>query len=696
MAAKAKERFILFCLVVAAAAPAAADVPGESKVAREGQNQVSQLVTPGFESLPLRRRAFVYWLTQAMEAGRDIAWKQLSRNGLEIRGLMEALWEKNAALNADEKDAIKAYFFRLLVNHSNYDRKANRKFLLEGFSPSSFAATLARAGVRVDKSRLIELDLELFDPDYRATRIEPANGSGDSVAGSATNFYGPGVTAADVARLGEAGQSLLAYVYRAGRRGEIGLGRARIGGRFGPELERVSYFLDQAKPYAAPEEVAIIEALQKSYRTGDPEDMLRAERLWTTYQSPDVTFMIGFVETYDDPLGARGTWESFVFLREADPASVARARAIRAAAPFYEAAMPVDARFKKQGEFTPPGSETGMLAYMVGSYSEAFFLGKNLPNDAKIRETLGSKSMTNLNVVNDLSSDAAAEFDPSSLAIFYSPAYHALLRRTGRSRQYVLQVEFHEILGHGSGRELPGVDARKALGGNYSALEEARAETAALYHMADPGSLIRLGILPAVTTPAQARETAMSAIIQFFTGHLGSYQSLVGRPAIQQAHQLARQIMFNDLVDSGALRIEFAEPAGPPLVRLTSLQAARSQLGLLWSRVQKIKSTGNSGDLQKLIDNEGRLAPEHQRWASLIADAKRRANSPKEVLYLQPKVHATFAADGRVTDVRFEYEPRRDTIEVALDRNARRKIEAAAIEDGYRRAQGASRACRAF
>ena len=103
----------------------------QSKLGRQGENTVKQFVVPGFDDLPLDRKLFVFHLSQAIDAGRDIYWQQVSPEGLAIRALFEKLWAYRDLYDGKTKAAIEEYLFRLYKNKSNYEIQKNSKFTLK-------------------------------------------------------------------------------------------------------------------------------------------------------------------------------------------------------------------------------------------------------------------------------------------------------------------------------------------------------------------------------------------------------------------------------------------------------------------------------------------------------------------------------------------------------------------------------------
>ena len=121
-------------------------------------------------------------------------------------------------------------------------------------------------------------------------------------------------------------------------------------------------------------------------------------------------------------------------------------------------------------------------------------IGINLPNDERIRERHGSKSVSLANVMEayDRSLPAAywAEFSWTREEAERAAAW------SGAAAE--LTTSMHEVIGHGSGQADPalGTSAQAALREHYSTIEETRADLVALYFVPHP-KLAELGIVQA-------------------------------------------------------------------------------------------------------------------------------------------------------------------------------------------------------
>lgn len=117
-----------------------------------------------------------------------------------------------------------------------------------------------------------------------------------------------------------------------------------------------------------------------------------------------VDFVNGFIETYTDPLGMKGTWESIVNFK--DEEATKRTEIISANAQWFEDNSPVDPQFKKE-KVKGVSAKVITAAMLGGDCYPATPIGINLPNSNWIRRDYGSKSVTIENITDAY--DKAAE-----------------------------------------------------------------------------------------------------------------------------------------------------------------------------------------------------------------------------------------------------------------------------------------------
>jgi hypothetical protein len=130
----------------AAPAPATA---GERKFLLETVDEaaVVQLYADGFSALPLREKTLIYHLTQAAIAGRDIYYDQKHRDGLAMRGVLEAIVRHPAGIDAATLAAIQTYTKLFWLNNGPYNNLTAQKFVLT-IAPDVFAGGGPQGGSR--------------------------------------------------------------------------------------------------------------------------------------------------------------------------------------------------------------------------------------------------------------------------------------------------------------------------------------------------------------------------------------------------------------------------------------------------------------------------------------------------------------------------------------------------------------------
>ena len=263
----------------------------------------------------------------------------------------------------------------------------------------------------------------------------------------------------------------------------------RSGGLYGQAIDRIIYWLEQAKTVAENDkQVAVIQKLIEYYRSGDLKTFDDYTILWVNDTQGDVDFTNGFTESYGDPLGMKASWESIVNFK--DIAATARTEKLSANAQWFEDHSPVDPRFKKEN-CKGITAKVIVAAILGGDLYPSTAIGINLPNSNWVRAEHGSKSVTIGNLTDAYNKAARGNGFQEEFVI--DQATRDNINRYGDACDE-LHTDLHECLGHGSGKLLPGTDpdSLKAYG---STIEEARADLFGLYYIADP-KLTELGLTP--------------------------------------------------------------------------------------------------------------------------------------------------------------------------------------------------------
>ncbi|MBM3986033.1 MAG: peptidase M49, partial [Planctomycetes bacterium] len=518
---------------------------------------VARLHADGFENLSARDQALAYHLTRAAIAGRDIFLQQKCSDGLALRDFLEEILTHAEGIDPATLAELRRYTTLFWVNNGPWNAITARKNLLR-CTPEALLQAIARAegnGARIlmtppgaEPCPTFEVDSLMerlgpwfFDPAFEpmVTAKNPEGGL-DIVQASSCTFYGEGVTLADLEAFDEqhelnstvvkgADGKLQELVWRAGLP-EEGIPP----GQYAAELTEVIACLTDALPFAPEPTRVALEKLIRFYRTGAVADREAYDIAWVADASSAVDTINGFVEVYVDPRGKKGSWEGAVFYE--DPHKAELIKGLAANAQWFEDHMPYAPQFRKP-EVRGISARSIDIVCETGDSGPVTPVGINLPNDQRIREQHGSKSVSLANVVT-----AGQALGNSGVLdeFCWDEAEIERARRWGPLASEML-TNMHEVIGHASGQQDASHQGDPAtwIGEDYSALEEGRADLVALYFMGDP-KLRELGLLD---DPAQAALASYEAYVR--NGLLLQLRRIREGHQIEEDHMRNRALVAN-------------------------------------------------------------------------------------------------------------------------------------------------------
>ena len=610
--------------------------------------EVLRYKVPDFEKLTPRQKAFVYYLTEAAIYGRDILWDQNNAANLQLRTVLEKIYtDYKGDRNSKDFKAFEQYLKQVWFGNGIHHHYSTDKFV-PGFSRDFFAEQYKAAGF-TDKAVLDNLEDVIFNPKRYAKRVNQADGQ-DLVRTSASNLYDENVTQAEVeayyASIKDT-TDLTPISYGLNTRvakvdGKVVEQTYKIGGLYSPAIEKIVENLQKALPYAENDaQKAYTQKLIDYYTTGDLRTFDEYSIMWAEDTASQVDYVNGFIESYGDPLGMTGSWESIVNFKNI-PASH-RTEVISDNAQWFEDHSPVDKRFKKE-KVKGVSAKVITAAMLAGDSYPSTPIGINLPNANWIRAAHGSKSVTIENITQAY--DAAAQGNGFNKE-FVIDAPTAKLLDDYLFITDNLHTDLHECLGHGSGKLLPGVDP-DALKEHGSTLEEARADLFALYYLADP-KLVELGLL-------DNPEAYKAEYYKFMlNGLMTQLMRIEPGKDIEEAHMRNRQLIARWAYEHGKKDnvVEFVKRDGKTFVKINDYNALRDLFGQLLAEVQRVRSEGDYEAGRKLVlDYAVKVDPAlHnevlERYSHLdIAPYKG---------FVNPVYTPVFDSDGNITDVTVSY-----------------------------------------
>lgn len=618
--------------------------------------EVLRYQVPDFDQLSLNQKLMVYYLSQAAQAGRDIIWDQNGRYNLQIRPLLEAIYTNfKGDKNSKDYKAFEQYLKQVWFGNGIYHHYSNDKFV-PGFSQDFFVAQVKalpasqlplKPGQTLD-AMLAELTPVIFDPTVLAKKVNQ-DGSQDVVATSAGNLY-EGVTQAEVEdfynRLKDPNdQTPVSYGLNAKvvkKDGKVTEEVYKVNGLYGPAIAQIIYWLDKAKGVAENDaQKEYITSLIDYYITGDLRTFDQYSIQWAKDTKSKVDFVNGFIESYNDPLGMTGSWESYVNFRN-DKATDRTAK-ISNAAQWFEDHSPVNPEFRKPN-VKGVSAKVITAAMLGGDAYPATAIGINLPNANWIRAQHGSKSVTIENITEAY--DMASHGNGFNEEFVIDKPTRELMDKYLYITD-MLHTDLHECLGHASGRLMPGVD-QDALKENGSALEEARADLFALYYLADP-KLLELGV---IDNPDAYKAEYYKYMLN---GLMTQLNRIEPGKNIEEAHMRNRQLIAAYILDKGKKDkvVELIKKNGKTYVKINDYKKMRGLIAELLATIQNIKSTGDYAAGNALIQKYAvKVDPKlHKEVLERIS----KLNIPPYRGFVNPVYHLVYDNNGNITDVTIDY-----------------------------------------
>ena len=613
--------------------------------------EVLRYKVPGFEALTTQQKALIYHLTEAAIAGRDILWDQNGKYNLRIRQVMEQIYSNYAGdKNAQEFLAFEKYLKQIWFANGIHHHYSMDKFVPE-FTPEFFVSqvkalapeNLPLNGQSVDEM-IAELSPVIFDPTVMAKRVNQAEGQ-DLITTSANNLY-DGVTQSEIeayfAALKDPKDATpISYGLnsrKVKKDGKVYEEVYKADGLYSEAIKVIVSHLTKAMEYAENDaQRNTIAKLIEYYNTGDLRLFDEYSILWLQDTASQVDFINGFIESYGDPLGMTGAWESIVNFKNIEASN--RTQIISDNAQWFEDNSPIDPRFRKE-EVKGVSAKVITSAILAGDAYPATPIGINLPNSNWIRANYGSKSVTIENITQAY--DAASQGNGFNEEFVIDQPTRDLMSK------YLfitdnLHTDLHECLGHGSGKLLPGVDP-DALKAHGATLEETRADLFALYYLADP-KMVEIGLLD---NPEAYKAEYYKYILN---GMMTQLMRIESGKDVEEAHMRNRKLIAEWAYENGKADnvIELDTIDGKTYIKVNDYEKLRSLFGSLLHEIQRIKSEGDYEAGRILVEKYAvKVDPNlHQevldRYASLnIAPYKG---------FVNPIYTPVYDAEGKIADV---------------------------------------------
>lgn len=599
---------------------------------------------PDFEELTLKQKKLVYFLSQAGMEGRDMIYDQNYRHNLTIKRALENVYQNYAGDKTTEDwKNFETYLKRIWFSNGIHHHYSNDKFKPE-FSSVYFDTLLKETNTNLTGEAY---EVIFNDKDAKKVNLDETKGL---LEGSATNYYSPNVTAADVdifyaSKIDKNDKTPIEYGLNSklvkNADGSLEEKVWKVGGMYGASIEKIIGWLGKAIEVAENEEQAeALKLLIEYYKTGDLKTWDAYNIAWVTNTKGDIDYINGFVEVYNDPKAFRGAYESIVQIKDFE---MSKKMAVLAEnAQWFEDSSTLQASHKKKN-VVGVSYKTVNVASEAGDSSPSTPIGINLPNNNWIREQHGSKSVSLGNIIEAYNmaggTDRLKEFAFDEAEVENEIKYGQQADK--------LHTALHEVIGHASGQINEGIGQPKETLKNYaSTLEEARADLVGLYYLPDT-KLVEMNISPDAQGIGKAaydnyiRNGLMTQLVRLNLGD-----------DIEEAHMRNRQLVAAWAFEKGKKDnvIEKVTKDNKTYFVVRDYTKLRVLFGELLSEIQRIKSEGDFKAGKALVENYG--VKVDQDIHKEVLDRNSKFKSAPYSGFVNPVLTAEFDADENIIDVK--------------------------------------------
>jgi dipeptidyl-peptidase-3 len=602
---------------------------------RVGETAILRLGAPAFSALSQNDRAAVWYLSQAILAGRDITCDQIypgQNRALRFAEKMSA----NLAYGVTPGN-VEPYFrfVKVLQFHNGfYDLRSARKVGLGDFNPRLFTellfVALANSGgelgslIEVNLMRNFLVDTLLYptiDPvlcrvsqDSARSEILPLGFYNRISLAEASKFAG---RFPFNSRLVRRDSTIVEQVCRAGD-------EETAPGLYATELTRVIENLEKGRPYLPPERVPAVDLLIRHLRSGEPAAFDSAAALWRSGSTP-VDFLLGFCDTRFDPLGSRGLWTGFLSLRD-------------------EAAQTnVDRLLQVAKELQTESLEEGSQPAALGQIKAVQLLtatGADGPRysdvyrDPPCPDSISGPGQS-LIFINVLSARAQARAQGIESLFCRDAADSSLAVKWAADLAFVQTV----LAEYGHAILPSEAECRCCNGGdvNRNVLQEVLVQAQSWRLMGEP-ILATLGLIPT------------EAAGQIYRSLGRQYLVSLGEGAPEGGNPQPLQILGNYLVETGALKLE--KVSGRTICEPTGAGLVRQKLAVLADSLNLILADSGAQQRRAFVSKYSR--PNPAGLTEEITSQLQQARAFREEAFILPIVAARFNPMGGLEAVRLE------------------------------------------
>ncbi|MBA5245618.1 dihydrofolate reductase [Marnyiella aurantia] len=619
---------------------------GQNSIDRFADIEVLRYDVPSWNDLTLKEKEYVYYLSQAGYAGRDIIWDQNYKNNLTIRRALEKVYQNyKGDKTTQDWQNFEIYLKRIWFANGIHHHYSNDK-MKPAFSRVYLDQLLKETNTTLNTA---VADVLFNDKDSKKVNLDLSKGL---LEGSAVNFYGDGISADEADRFysnmkSKDPQRPLSTGLNSKLVKENGKLTEKVwksGGMYGAAIDQITGWLEKAKGAAENQKQAnALDLLIKYYKSGDLKTWDDYNVAWVDATEGNIDYINGFIEVYSDPMGHKGSYESVVQIKDFDMSK--KMEVLSKQAQWFEDNSPLMPQHKKKN-VVGVSYKTVIVASESGDASPSTAIGVNLPNADWIRAEHGSKSVSLGNIIDAYDKAAGS----GRLKEFVNDDEELRLAQKYGELSSKLHTALHEVVGHASGQLNPGVGTPKETLKSYaSTLEEGRADLVGLYFLYNP-KLQELGLTDDWKGVGKAsydnyiRNGLMMQLVRLEPG-----------ADIEESHMRNRQWVSAWVYEKGKNDnvIEKITRNGKTYFNITDYDKLHDLFGQLLRETQRIKSEGDYNAAQKLVENYG-VKVDQTIHKEVLARNAQYKEAPYRG-FVNPYITPVKNSAGNVTDYVLQY-----------------------------------------
>ena len=370
---------------------------------------------------------------------------------------------------------------------------------------------------------------------------------------------------------------------------------------FATQLAKVDSLMGVAIDLA--EDAGLKRYLTERRKAFQTDDYLASDFAWMDMKSSKIDFVVGPIENYDDALyGRKTSHESFILLKDEEWSN--RLSKFTAMLPMLQKELPCDPKYKQE----VPGTKSDLNVYDVVYYAgdcnaASKTIAINLPNDERVHLKYGTRRLQLKNAMQ-------AKYEKIMVPIANLLICDDQLDNV-KFDAFFSNVCYHEVA-HGLGIKktvTTGKPCREALGAQYSAWEEAKADICGLFLTEQ---LINRGEITDITVE--------DAYVTFVAGIFRSV-----RFGATEAHGIANMMCFNYFQDKGAFT---RNDKGKYVVDMAKAHEAMEGWAAL---ILQMEGDGDMAAAEKYAKENGNVREQLMKDLNAIT----AANIPLDIRYNQ-------------------------------------------------------------